>query len=159
MDERRKILLATGAAFFLVVWSARFASYGAEFKKGSSLADRVDVDRPGSPEVNGTWTPIVTLRDTTDKFPGDKQIPRPRGGWWVSPIHANLLADGTILVTGWNRPEENFCRDHEGRRYGTSFRIDIKSLDVEQPATLGITPLDEQPRGKGDVLYCSGHAP
>jgi hypothetical protein len=53
---------------FLAFTAACNTSYGAEVKKGSSLADRAD--RSGSPEVDGTWTPIVTLRDTTDKFPG-----------------------------------------------------------------------------------------
>lgn len=121
-----------------------------------------DNNRPapaGRPEVDGTWTPIVTLKDTTDKFKGTVDIPRPADGWWVSPIHANLLADGTVLVTGWNRPVEQFCRDHQGRLIGTSFLLDVKRLDVKSPATLKITPLDEQPRDPGDVLYCSGHAP
>jgi hypothetical protein len=54
--------------------------------------------------TTGTWTPVVTLRDNTDKFKGTKDIPRPENGWWVAPIHANLLVDGEVLITGWNRP-------------------------------------------------------
>ena len=119
------------------------------------------IERSGlpAPETDGTWTPVVTLRDTTDRFSGTKDIPRPENGWWVAPIHANLLKDGKVLITGWNRPVEKFCRNHQGRLFGTSFLLDVADLDVKKPMTLRITPLDEQPRKKGDVLYCAGHAP
>lgn len=111
------------------------------------------------PKINGMWTPIVSLKDLTDTFPGDHEVPRPKDGWWVSPIHANLMADGKVLVTGWSRPKENSCGDHEGRRNGTSFILDTNNLQVTKSTTLSINPLDELPRKKGDVLYCAGHAP
>jgi Domain of unknown function (DUF1929) len=130
---------------------------GAAAEDGAAPADRAD--RSAGPEVDGTWTPLVTLRDTTNTFPGDNRIARPPDGWWVAPIHANLLADGKVLVTGWNRPVEKLCRDHQGRLAGTSFLLDVDRLGVAQPTTLEITPLNEQPRDPGDVLYCAGHAP
>jgi hypothetical protein len=120
------------------------------------------------PEVNGAWTPIVSLKDMTDTFSGSHSIPRPEGGWWVTPIHVNLLTSGKVLVTGWSRPKERSCKDHQGRLNGTSFVLDPSNLDVASPTALEITPLDEQPKIRAtpgepwrssDVLYCSGHAP
>jgi len=107
----------------------------------------------------GAWSPIVSLKDLTDTFKGTPEIPHPDAGWWVSPIHVNLLADGRVLVTGWSRPIEQSCMDHEGRLNGTTFVLDLKDLETEAPKTLAITPLDENPEKLGDVLYCAGHAP
>jgi hypothetical protein len=110
----------------------------------------------------GVWTPLVTLKDRSNAFPGNHEIPRPDGGWWVSPIHANLLADGRVLITGWSRPKQQSCEDHQGRLNGTTFVLDPKNLDsisASAEKTLFIEPLDEMPQIKGDVLYCAGHAP
>ena len=119
-------------------------------------------------DVDGAWTPIVSLRDKTDTFPGSHEMVQDDGGWWVSPIHVNLLANGNVLVTGWSRPAEKACTDHQGRRNGTSFVLDPASLDVSAAKILEITPINEQPKiapsasepwRSPDVLYCSGHAP
>jgi hypothetical protein len=107
----------------------------------------------------GAWSPIVSLKDLTDTFKGTPEVPRPDTGWWVSPIHVNLLADGGVLVTGWSRPIEQSCEDHQGRLNGTTFVLDPKDLETEVSKTLAITPLDENPEKPGDVLYCAGHAP
>lgn len=107
---------------------------------------------------NGHWSPIVSLRDNTNTFPGSDEIPKPEQGWWVAPIHANLLPNGKVLVTGWSRPKESGCGQGEGRRFGTSFLLDPDQLTTID-GSFNITPIDEHPQLKGDVLYCSGHAP
>jgi hypothetical protein len=107
----------------------------------------------------GAWSPIVSLKDLTDTFKGTPDGPRTDAGWWVAPIHVNLLAEGRVLVTGWSRPIEQSCMDHQGRRNGTTFVLDPRDLETESPKTLAITPLDENPEKPGDVLYCAGHAP
>lgn len=108
---------------------------------------------------NGYWSPIVSLRDNTNTFPGSNEIPKPEQGWWVAPIHANLLPNGQVFVTGWDRPKESGCRGTEGevRRFGTSFLLYPGELTTTN-GTFNITPIDEAPHLKGDVLYCSGHA-
>ncbi|MGF1536905.1 MAG: galactose oxidase-like domain-containing protein [Elainellaceae cyanobacterium] len=113
---------------------------------------------PSADAQNGLWSPIISLRDNTDTFPGTDEIPKPEGGWWVAPIHASLLPSGEVIVTGWSRPQERQCVGREGRRFGTSFLLDPAELTTVGE-TLNITPIDEQPQLEGDVLYCSGHTP
>ena len=107
---------------------------------------------------NGHWSPIVSLRDNTNTFPRSDEIPKPEQGWWVTPIHVNLLPNGKVLVTGWSRPKESRCGKGEGRRFGTSFVLDPAQLTTTD-GSFNITPIDEAPQLEGDVLYCSGHAP
>jgi Galactose oxidase-like, Early set domain len=128
--------------------------------------DASAVEDKGQPQAterslmeDGAWSPIVSLKDLTDTFKGTHDIPRPDTGWWVTPIHVNLLADGRVLVTGWSRPSTQSCEDHQGRLNGTTFVLDPRNLETEWPKTLAITPLDEKPEKPGDVLYCAGHAP
>lgn len=109
--------------------------------------------------VNGYWSAPVHLKDNTFTFPGDHARPRPNDGWWVTPIHANLLSSGKILITGWSRSEENYCADHKGRQNGTSFILDPNDLDKNESDLLSIFPIAENPKDKRDVGYCSGHAP
>jgi hypothetical protein len=130
---------------------------------GTAASAAQDEAKPqGTPEgvaEAGAWSPIVSLKDLTDIFKGTPEVPRLDNGWWVSPIHVNLLTDGRVLVTGWSRPTEQSCEDHQGRLNGTTFILDPRDLETESPKTLAITPLDENPESDGDVLYCAGHAP
>ena len=47
------------------------------------------------------WGPLIELRDNTSIWSKEK----PDGGWWVTPIHASLLPNGKVLITGWSRSE------------------------------------------------------
>jgi hypothetical protein len=100
----------------------------------------------------GVWGPLVELRDDSDRWPVDK----PAGGWWVTGMHANLLADGRVLITGWERRDRDTCGFRGTRRHGVSFLLD-PATDLDAP-TFHLQPLDERGRDE-DVLYCSGHAP
>ncbi len=108
---------------------------------------------------NGQWSPILTIRDNTNTFLGNEKVSKPKKGWWVTPIHANLLPNGKVILTGWSRPKQRSCEDFEGRIFGTSFLLDPAQLDTTTDKILNITPIDEAPQLEGDVLYCSGHAP
>lgn len=113
-----------------------------------------------SPAQNGKWDTIYTLKDLTNTFVGTHEIPRPNGGWWVAPIHVNLTANGKVLITGWSRPKEDFCEDHQGRLNGTTFLLDPSDLSSQTGEPIyPVKPLDEVPEKAGDVLYCAGHAP
>lgn len=101
-----------------------------------------------------SWTPLVDLRDNTNSFPDGK----PSGGWFVTPIHATLMMNGKVLITGWGRRDQNSCGPGGTRKNGTSFIIDPNSLP--NGGTLNIQPINEAPAsGTTDVLYCAGHAP
>jgi hypothetical protein len=109
-------------------------------------------DGPATAISANSWSPIVELRDDSDRFAAGK----PAGGWYVTPIHANLLADGRVLVTGWGRRDHDHCQTGGSRRNGTSFLLDP---GLVTSGSLRLNPLDEQPGTPGDVLYCAGHAP
>jgi len=102
--------------------------------------------------VGDTWGPVVDLRDNSNAFPDGK----PPGGWWVTPIHANLLANGKVLVTGWSRHDRESCVLGGTRRHGTTFVVDPDDLTA---SSFGVTPIDEHGSPAADVLYCSGQAP
>lgn len=152
IDARRVLLLAVLPGALVAGCRTTADGDGTTVKDGTITTN-------GTASIDGTWTPIVTLKDTTDAFPGTHEIVRPDAGWWVTPIHVNLLADGNVVVSGWSRPKDSNCQDHEGRLNGTSFILKPNDLDVAEPTQLSVQPLDEQPRLPGDVLYCSGHAP
>jgi hypothetical protein len=113
------------------------------------------------PEVDGQWTANVDLKDHTTAFPGTPDRARPEDGWWVTPIHANLLPDGNVLITGWSRKKEKYCEEHSamGRQNGTTFVLHPSDLEKASSKLLSIQPLNEHPKTKDDVLYCAGHAP
>src|SRR5262245_57896907 len=83
-------------------------------------------DSLGPQPAGDTWGPLVELKDDTDTFAEDK----PAGGWWVTPIHANLLADGKVLITGWGRRDHDHCMHHGTRKNGTSFLLDPDALSA-----------------------------
>lgn len=101
-----------------------------------------------------SWTNIVELRDNSNLFPTNK----PAGGWWVAPIHATLMADGKVLITGWGRRDHDNCGMGGTRLNGTTFVLDPATLPTG--GTLNVQPIAESPlAGTTDVLYCSGHVP
>jgi len=101
-----------------------------------------------------SWGPLVELRDNTSSFPDNK----PSGGWVVTPIHATLLTDGNVLITGWGRRDVNSCGSGGTRKNGTSFVLNPNTLP--NGGTLNIQPINEaQASGTADVLYCAGHSP
>lgn len=115
----------------------------------------------GSPTLSGcaveapatdAWGPVVELRDDTDMWPEGK----PKGGWWVTPIHATLLPSGNVLITGWSRRDSIGCTSGGTRRYGITFVLDPSDLTGN---VLNVVPLDEQGYSANDVLYCAGHVP
>lgn len=123
-----------------------------------------EAEEDATTAANGKWGPISQLKDVTNTFPGTHDAPRPDDGWWVTPIHATLLADGKVVITGWERIKAKFCPDHRGRQNGVSFVLDPSSLDTGGAAQLNVQPIDEKPKPNAsgysaDVLYCSGHAP
>jgi hypothetical protein len=102
-----------------------------------------------------SWGPLVNLRDNTNAFP---DASKPADGWVVTPIHATLLADGKVLITGWGRRDLNSCSAGGSRRNGTSFVLDPNNLP--NGGTLHVQPINEAPQpNTGDVLYCAGHTP
>jgi len=121
--------------------------------RGSESASQDQGDTAGQP-TGDTWGPLVELKDDSNVWPSGK----PAGGWWVTPIHASLLPTGKVLVTGWGRRDHDSCAAGGTRKNGTSFVLDPSSL-ANAGATLGVAPIDENARDKGDVLYCSGHVP
>src|SRR5690242_11505615 len=84
----------------------------------------VDAGVPSSLAVSGEWGPRVNLRarqDAYHAYPQTVMRPRPSAdGWWVTPIHVNLLPKGDILVTGWARVQERECETHGGRQWPAS---------------------------------------
>src|SRR5690349_17444820 len=96
-------------------------------RAGEGESDRLQA--PGD-----TWGPLLELKDDSNIFPNEK----PPGGWWVTPIHANLLASGKVLITGWSRRDHDTCTHHGTRRNGTTFVIDPNQLSG---GTLNVAPL------------------
>ncbi|HWV16323.1 MAG TPA: galactose oxidase-like domain-containing protein [Cellvibrio sp.] len=124
------------------------------FPKLGSLALLLAGCAAVSPSYADSWGPLVELRDNTNSFPNNK----PSGGWFVTPIHATLLTDGNVLITGWGRRDLNSCGSGGTRKNGTSFVLNPNTLP--NGGTLNIQPINEVPAsGTEDVLYCAGHSP
>lgn len=101
-----------------------------------------------------SWQPLVELRDNTNFFPDGK----PAGGWVVTPIHATLLTDGNLLISGWGRRDLNNCGPGGRRKNSTSFVLNPNSLP--SGGILQVQPIHEaQEATTADVLYCAGHSP
>lgn len=124
------------------------------FTKLGSLALLLAGCAAASLSYADSWGPLVELRDNTNSFPNNK----PSGGWYVTPIHATLLTDGNVLITGWSRRDLNSCGTGGTRKNGTSFVLNPNTLP--NGGTLNIQPINEMPAsGTEDVLYCAGHSP
>ncbi len=110
-------------------------------------------------EPNG-WGPLTLVRDDTTTFSNGK----PSGGWYVTPIHANLRAsDGKVLITGFSRKGASSCSNGSGgtqRQNGMTWVLDPVVVDGNADlAVMLVTPLSEQNRDPAhDVLYCAGHS-
>lgn len=150
----------------------------------------VDLDRgnPNTPnwwnmiyepiQTKGKWEPISFLRDDSNHWTEGK----PLGGWVVTAIHGNLIAEtGEVLLTGWGRTEEFACKAKGSRRMGVSFRLHPNQLTFNAnftntlPAPANnyvnsltwsnityLMPIDEAYDPKvttRQVLYCAGHTP
>ncbi len=81
------------------------------------------------PELVGKWGPMMKLRDNSNEWAERK----PKGGWWVGPIHTTLLPSGKIIVTGFSRREEKRCRVgddqlHTAGENGISFVLDPENM-------------------------------
>ncbi len=125
--------------------------------------------------TKGFWSKPVTLRDNSRAFDAEN---KPDGGWYVTPIHANVVRDGPrsqVLISGWLRRDSLPCgggnKAGGRRRAGLSFLVDpddvrlasgelrIKRIDEDAEASF------EKPAGKrqdgyvldGDAIYCAGH--
>lgn len=91
----------------------------AETKQDDTLYDEW-------PQLVGKWGPMMKLRDNISTWSPDR---KPPGGWWVGPIHATLLSDGQVILTGFSRREEKrvyFGHDqkHTSLENGISFVLD-----------------------------------
>lgn len=94
-------------------------------------------DWPCSMQSDGRCLPP----DVNDpRNPGPPGWRKPEGGWYVAPIHATLLPEGKVLLTGWGRRWHDSCgftrdslqgrfdRYEGGRNHGTSLVLDPKDL-------------------------------
>lgn len=118
------------------------------------LAAALSASFVAQPVLADSWTNNIELRDDSGLFPNGK----PAGGWWVAPIHATLLTDGKVLISGWGRRDHDNCGMGGTRLNGTSFILDPNALPAS--GTLNIQPLPEaQLAGTSDVIYCAGHVP
>jgi hypothetical protein len=103
------------------------------------------------------WGAVSLIRDNTTTFTNGK----PSGGWYVTPIHANLRAsDGKVLITGFSRKGASACSGTTQRQNGMTWVLDPGVVDAAADgSTMLVTPINEQNRDTvHDVLYCAGHS-
>ena len=137
------------ASLFLLIMLSQVAC------STSKVSRTIAVDPTASGE---SWEPVVSLRDKTNTFPGTADRPMPPGGWWVTPIHATLLSDGHVLITGWGRFDFSDCRIHRTRQNGESYIVSPDDFTGGADRTFFIQPINENARqGFMDVLYCAGN--
>jgi hypothetical protein len=159
------------------VTAESFERTGWEILKGSSYP-------PPIRKFNLTSGQEVHARERT----GTERIVMKPGGWWVTPIHATLIASsGKVLFTGWGRRDRDrldpapgadngtsVCdapddASHYGsRRYGVSFVFDPMTANNDsqnaRAAALQIDSVREAVKAEAkpysrQAYYCAGHVP
>ena len=101
-------------------------------------------------ETKSRWGGIVKLRDNSNKFPNVLNDDMDPDGWYVTPIHANVVGlTGHVVISGWLRRDDMPCRggvmSGGRRRAAISFNVDpskmfnnndsaktIRTVDVER---------------------------
>ena len=152
------------ASFLLVAGCAVVAAIGCsgEMQKPDNLirepAGKISAINKQSAN-DGAWGPLIRLKDETYSYPGDMHHARPSDGWWFAPIHATLLSNGKVVLTGWVRPKEKLCEVGMGRAYGATFVLDPSEVSTDAEGVHTIQPINEDPAKPGDVMYCTGHSP
>jgi hypothetical protein len=145
--------LATGASDW-GLGRIGLVTYGASATFDDVSVGEVQVLQQAA--TTGPWGQLVTLRDNTGKFAG-----APSGGWYVTPIHANLRAsDGKVVITGFGRKAAAGCSSTTQRQVGETWILDPASL-ITPPAgnNLNVTSLTEANADQThEVLYCAGHS-
>ncbi len=149
-----------GASEYRLLGEAKDAAWsqgaiGLHSEGASARFTALSVTGTAAAAATGPWGPKITLRDISGTFPG-----MPDGGWWVTPIHANLMpATGKVLITGWGRRDPVSCDKAGGgaRKNGTTFILDPASLTPDTARTIYIQPINEQNQQASEVLYCAGH--
>lgn len=140
------------------------ATAACDVGAGGSASDPVTrpfLEAPGIDLVAGAgdaWGPLIRLRDTTAMWTEGQ----PAGGWHVAAIHAVLLTDGDVLLTGWARRDPMQCQKGGTRAHGVSFRLDpndLPGVGDRSGQTAYLRPLGEDGDPSSDVLYCAGHNP
>lgn len=182
-DAKRMPATLTGEGTQLVqdpsgfVTEEQFARKGWEILKGSSYPPPIRKFQLKSGEQ-------VSARERT----GTERIVMKPGGWWVTPIHATLIASsGKVLFTGWGRRDRDrsdyppgadngtsVCdapddASHYGsRRYGVSFVFDpLSALGEDSNTRAAVQQINSiREKVKPDpspfsrqAYYCSGHVP
>ena len=79
--------------------------------------------------TNSRWGPLVKLRDNSSTFPNVLNNDMDRNGWYVTPIHANVVGlTGHTIISGWLRRDDMPCRggvmSGGRRRAAVSFNVD-----------------------------------
>jgi fibronectin type 3 domain-containing protein len=153
--DRGRSFIDLGSAFVPAeAW--RHGKFGLVSYGGEARFDNVGVTAGEVLALEAPpWGAVVELRDNTTTFPN-----RPSGGWYVTPIHANVRAsDGRVLITGFGRRAEANCSGSTQREVGETWLLDPAQIDaLSDGQTLFVTPINEANLDSArHVLYCAGH--
>merc|ERR1711871_514126 len=90
--------------------------------------------------TNSRWGPVVKLRDNSSVFPNVLNNDMDRNGWYVTPIHANVVGlTGHTIISGWLRRDDMPCRggvmSGGRRRAAVSFDVDPAKMFPTDAAT------------------------
>ncbi len=124
-------------------------------------------------KTNSRWGGIVKLRDSSKKFPNVLNNDRDSNGWYVTPIHANVVGlTGHVIISGWLRRDDMPCRGGTmsggRRRAAISFDVDPNKMFVPTSSndhtirTVDVTRVEEDsqctfesgPTGFNNATYC-----
>ena len=135
-------------------------------------------------EESSRWGPLFTLRDSSSTFP-DATNDKKTGGWYVTPIHANVVAStGHVLISGWLRRDGMPCAGGPfpagRRRAAVTFLLDALNelkenvedtvINIQRVEEASEYTFEDGPLGRnitshrednltvdGDSIYCAGH--